>query len=566
MADSVWREWGDPAFAEAKASERPLLLLLVASWCRPCHELEDGVLREPDVAAALERRFVPVRVDKDARPDLDAKYRRGGWPTLLVVAPNGEPGAGGTALSRDEVRSLVLGDGKPAGGTPRAGELSTRITDRVAHATLEAFDARHGGFGTGPKFPHPETLDFVLFYAEKSRSPAFREVALKTLTEMAEGQLLDNVGGGFFRYCTTRDWRHPATEKLLETQAGLLRNFLEGWQLFDRPEFRKVAQKTLSYVEHSLRDPATGAWFSGQEADDGYYALPERARLDRKPPRVEPTIYATSVAVTISALLKAGAVLDDETATQRALEGTRFLVETLYSPGKGVYHSWTAEGNRQILGRLVDQVFALRALLHVVQFTGENHHLATVEDLIASIQRKQSQQYGGFYDVRDDDPKFVQTKRRQSTLLENGLIAETLVRAHCLTGKREYRDLARRTLEAFTADFPLYGYFAAEYARAVELWFHPPLRVVVVGAAHDERRRELLATARRTFAPSKLVLALDPAADSDLLARHGLPARDRPIAYVSVEGACTAELDTPDALPAAMAHAETIRTQSAALR
>ena len=196
-----------------------------------------------------------------------------------------------------------------AGSSKRSASdgFSPAILERIAQAILEAFDSRHGGFGTGQKFPHPEVLDFALLWAEKSGKPAFREVVQRSLVEMVQGGLLDAVEGGFFRYCATRDWRQPCTEKLLETQAGLLRNYLEAWQRFQRDEFRKVAQKTLSYLEHQLRDPTTGAWFAGQEADDGYYALPERLRADRKAPRVEATLLRVSSLPPTSGKLTCGA-------------------------------------------------------------------------------------------------------------------------------------------------------------------------------------------------------------------------------------------------------------------
>ena len=437
--------------------------------------------------------------------------------------------------------------------------LSPELVDRVAQALLDAFDPRFGGFGTGGKFPHPEALDFVLLYAEKSGNPAFREMAQKTLTALAEGGLRDSVEGGFFGYCATRDWRQPTTEKRLETQAGLLRNFLEGWQLFGRPEFRKTAQQTLSYIGHVLRDPATGAWFSSQDGDDAYYALSARERADRKPPRVEPAISATSLCATISALLKAGVVLGDEMATSHAQAGVRFLVETLSSPGRGVYHRY--DGARRILGRLVDQVYAVRALLHVVQYTGDNERLGLIEDLIEVALRKESRIRGGFYDLRDDDPGFEAARQRPSTLLENGLFAEALVRAHCLTGRAEYRALAERTLTAFATDFQSYGYLVAEYGRAVELFCHPPQRIFVVGARGTPASDELLGVARRTYAPSKLVLALDPVADADLLARHGLAAGPIAAAHLFVEGGTAAVVTDPAELPAAMARAEQLRSR-----
>lgn len=437
--------------------------------------------------------------------------------------------------------------------------FSPAILGRIARAIAQAADTAHGGFGTGQKFPHPEVLDFALLWAERTGDPTFRELAQRTLEEMARGELLDPVEGGFFRYCATRDWRQPCTEKLLETQAGLLRNYLEGWQLFGRDEFRKVAQKTLSYVEHALRDPRSGGWFAGQEADDGYYALPQRLRADRKPPRVEPVLATRPLAATISAFLKAGAVLGDDTATRRALEATGALVEMLMTRGRGVYHSCTSDGTRQMLGLVGDHVFALRALLHVVQFTGRNEQLARVEELIGALKEKESARFGGFFDVRDDAPHQAQARRRHAALLENGLLAEALVRASGLLARPEWMELAERTLRAFAEDWPLYGYTTAEYGRALELFFHPPQCIFVVGPAADPRSARLLEVARRTFAPSKLVLALDPALDAPLLARHGFPAEAVPAARVCIAGREHARVEDPEALAVAMAAAEAAR-------
>src|SRR5688572_10205935 len=109
MAGIDWQDWSDDALGESRRSGRPLLLLLNASWCRFCRELEAGVLSEPDVVTAVTQRFVPVRADKDRHPEVDRRYRRGGWPTLVVVGPDGEAKEGGAALEPDEVRALVTG-------------------------------------------------------------------------------------------------------------------------------------------------------------------------------------------------------------------------------------------------------------------------------------------------------------------------------------------------------------------------------------------------------------------------------------------------------------------------
>jgi uncharacterized protein YyaL (SSP411 family) len=242
MREIVWSDWSDDAFASARASGKPILLLLGASWCRFCRELESSVLREAAVVENVEKLYVPIRVDKDRRPDVNQRYFLGGWPTLASHARRRRDHRR-QRFADEEVRLLVAKtadwwranqeqvqvglDGivaeqaaADAARRAQAADFSPAIVERVAAAILDAFDAKHGGFGTGQKFPHPEIIDFALLYAEKTRNPAFREIAQKTLTEMAAGGLADTAGGGFYRYCATRDWRQPHTEKLLETQAG----------------------------------------------------------------------------------------------------------------------------------------------------------------------------------------------------------------------------------------------------------------------------------------------------------------------------------------------------------
>jgi uncharacterized protein YyaL (SSP411 family) len=274
---------------------------------------------------------------------------------------------------------------------------------------------------------------------------------------------------------------------------------------------------------------------------------------------VERTVYAPPLANAVSSLLKAGTVLEDEAATRRALSAARFLHERLFSPGRGVYHYW--DGARHILGLLTDQIHAARALLHVVQYTGDNALLPVVEDLVSTIIKKQSATHGGFYDIPEDDAKFGLLKRRNTSLLENGLMAEVLVRLHCLTARNDYLALAERTLRAFVADYPLYGYFTAGYARALELFFHPPIRVVVVGPAEHPGRRALVDRAQQTYVPSKVVLALDPERDGELLARHEFPATAEPVAYVCLARSCVGEITDVEALAAVMLKAEGKRSQ-----
>lgn len=576
MSGIEWFDWNNENIDRARDSGRPILLFLTASWCPFCREMS-AVFDEPEVAAQVARDYTPVRVDKDRRPDINHRYNMGGWPTLAFLTPDGEIITGGSSLGVDEVRSLVakvaryyaehreqihvdlqriVAEQEEVDRVRQTAQASLEpaIVDNVAGLILQAFDRKHGGFGTGQKFPHPEAIDFAILYYSKTHNPACQELVQKTLTAMQEGRLADAVEGGFFRYCGRRDWHQPHTEKLLETQAGLLRNYLEACQIFERPDFRRTARRILDYMTGHLFDAETGAFFGSQDADDVYYTLDAQERRDRKAPRIEPTCYTPSTAQAISSLLKASAVLEDEKLKSLALGALHFLLERCYSQGKGMYHYF--DQNRHILGLLTDQIYMARALIHAIQHTGDNDYLPIIEDLIGTIVKKQAATHGGFYDISEDDATFGSLRRRNKSLLENALMAEVLIRASALTGRDDYFELAGHTLRSFAGDYQLYGYFTAGYARAVELFFHHPIKVVVVGQRDDPVRQEMLQAAQRTYVPSKIILAIDPESEGELLSRHGFPGDAGTVTYLCLRRACLAEVRDASSLPTALVDAE----------
>src|SRR5262245_7891925 len=220
-----WQTWDDDVLRVAQQERRPVLLFITASWCHFCRDMEAATWSDPEVAAALAEHVIAVRLDKDDRPDIDARYGQGGWPSTVVLSPDGETLGGGTWLDPREVIGLVADAARrvrtegPTRQTPRlmprqpTGQLHGSVLPALEASLLAQFDARHGGFGTGQKFPHPEALDFAILRQSERGNPRLREVLEKTLTHMAEGGLHDQVEGGFFRFCRERDWRQPHTEK-----------------------------------------------------------------------------------------------------------------------------------------------------------------------------------------------------------------------------------------------------------------------------------------------------------------------------------------------------------------
>jgi hypothetical protein len=577
-----WIDWGEEASRRAREEDRPILLTIVASWCRWCHELDATTLADEEVVRRILEDYVPVRVDKDRRPDVNERYNAGGWPTIAFLTPDGDLIAGDTFLTakelvpllervrsfyrenRDAIRSRiadVLAKSIRAQERREAftGSLSPEIPRRVAEAILGKFDPLYGGFGDGQKFVHPEAIDFALVWHARTGDPRFAEGVRKTLDHIAAGDIHDRVEGGLFRYAATRDWRVPNTEKVLESNAGPLRSFLEGWQVFGREEHRRVAEGILRWASETLHDAETGAFFGSQDADPAYYALSTDKRREGGAPPVDRTIYTNWNAMMASGLLKAHVVLGEERWKTLALGVLSFLLEEMYEEGRGMYHYW--DGTFHLPGLLTDQAYTVRALVDAVQYTGENRFLGPAADIARSLLRHQSSPGGGFYDIRSDPAAFGGLKRQNRSILENAVAAEGFLRLAHFTRDESLRETARRTFEAFTRDYRQYGYYVAGYGRAVDLFFHEPIQVTVVGTRGAEGTERLRRAALERYVGSRIVQVLDPAEDGDLLARAELPTREAPVAYLTIGRASYAEVSDPAELPSVLAMAERDRAR-----
>lgn len=577
MTALTWHEWGEEALAKASAEKRPVLLLLTASWCRHSRQLLALFEQDAELARLASEVYVAIHADKDRRPDLNDRFNMGGWPSVALLTADQDLIAGGTSLSIESLRALLVRvarlvaehgdrlaaklqerlreeDAKERHLARRRGELSDELVERVQGALVDEFDDTYGGFGTGQKFPHNEAIDFALLRFVKTQSPMLREVIETSLGRLLESPMHDTVDGGFFRYSAARDWRKPHTEKLLETNVGLLRNYLEAYQIFERPEYKQAAEKIVHYLREFLRHPTLAAFGGSQDSDDRYYPLSAAERKKMQPPKVDWTIYVNWNAAAVSALYKASAVLGDRSCLQLAEQTLGFLLDECYDPGRGMYHYHDGV-DTHIQGLLTDQTWMARALIHAAQFTGERRYLDVAEDLLRILLQKQSASHGGFFDVRADAAAIASLRRKNQSILENGLIAEVFLRAHYLTQKEEYLETAERTLRLFAEDYHLYGYYTAGYARAVDLLLHPPVHAVIVGPRGAEQTLAMVRAASRIYLPSKLVQVIDPAHDGDLIERFQL-SRDVGVAYVKVRKASVARVTDPEQLAAAMSEAQ----------
>ena len=565
MASLTWHDWDDQTFSKAVAEEKPILLLLTTSWCRFCKELRETTFADPEVVHEVTAGFVPVHVDSERRPDLNQRYNMGGWPTLAFLTPRGDLIAGETwqtaaqllpllrrvrAFHRDHRHDIETGLREMWARQERTdagreiGHLSHTIVQDVLRAMVEKFDQRHGGWGEGQKFAHPDALDFAMVVMSQTGDDTLRGMVELTLDRMQEGGIHDRIDGGFFRFSTTRDWSVPNHEKVLETNAGLLRCYLEGYQLFGKKEYRDAAQGIVNWLLRFMRDPDTGAFCGSQDADRDYYVGDAERRARRAPPRRDPTLYTNWNAMVASSLFKARVVLDTFELRTIAMEVIEFLTRNLYFKGGGMYHYW--DGTYHLPGILSDQAYMVRALVDAAQFSGDQDYLLTAEDVAETLIKKQRAQSGGFYDIPYDPRSQGSLQRRNKSILENAVIAEAVTRLAYLSRRDEFMQVARSTLEAFAGHYREYGYYVAGYARAVDLLLYEPITVTVVGDRSSNAGRALRRAAQSIYVPSRIVQALDPQFDPILLKRSGYPVGSRPVAYICVGKTTKAMVEDPD--------------------
>jgi uncharacterized protein len=297
-----WWPWSPDAVARAKLLDRPIFLSIGYAACHWCHVMERESFEDEATARYLNDRFIPIKVDREERPDLDQIYMGavqamtggGGWPMSVFLTPEGRPFYGGTYFPNEPRHGLpsfrqVLegvdhawreqrGDIEQAGLrivdalvrqrplTAGGGEISPALLEQAVASLERQFDPRHGGWGGAPKFPAPATIEFLLRRTLATGDERALAMARVTLDRMADGGIHDQLGGGFHRYATDAVWLVPHFEQMLYDNAQLARVYVHAWQATADPQYADVASGILDYI---LRELTTedGAFAASQDAD-----------------------------------------------------------------------------------------------------------------------------------------------------------------------------------------------------------------------------------------------------------------------------------------------------------
>lgn len=618
-----WHEFGEEAFRLAKEQDKPVLLDIGAVWCHWCHVIDRESYDDPEIAKLINEHYIAIKVDRDQRPDVDARYQQvvqamsgqGGWPLTGFLTYDGRLIYGGTyfppeamknllvrvqeiyrerrndmfteneTLSEENLREMERVQREESGNNAAIGEVSPAALRKLCHDFLKlvmegakkAYDSEHGGFGGQPKFPHFSTLELLIAHVHgEADAREYLEIIEKTLTEMARGGMYDQVAGGFHRYSVDNHWHVPHFEKMAYDNAEALKVYTQAYRMTGIPFFREVAEGIIGWVDAQLSDRKSGGFYASQDADinledDGdhftwspdelreilspgeieivsrYYdihdagdmhhargrnvlyvskpltqvahemSLPlsevEEAlasakakmlekRRNRPMPFIDTTLYVNWNGMMIAAYFDAADLLDLPDVRDFAEKSLNRMLTEFYDRKRTVYHT------TGIHGFLEDYAWLALAALRAYQSTGNAYYLEVsreIADLI--LAGFEDTRLGGFYDVKQAENmlgllNFKRKPVEDSPSSSGNAVALMVLNALCyITEDVRYRASLERGLNYLIhAHGNNYGLFVSALATIAMFYVDPPLKLEVVGDAH-----ELKAAARHIFFPGKLV-------------------------------------------------------------
>ncbi len=558
----AWQPWSDQIFARAKAEQRFVLLDLGAGWCHWCHVMDELTYSDPQVQALLAKKYIAVRVDQDARPDLANRYEDYGWPATIIFNTDGtELVKRRGYIPPKPMASLlqaVIDDPTP-GPSVTAEEAVVAATDsaltKEQRATMrkefvEAYDSERGGWGDVHKYLNWDALEYCITEG-MAGDAAMTKMARQTLT--AGQKLIDPVWGGVYQYSTDGDWDHAHFEKIMPFQAENIRLFSIAASQWREPKWLESAQKIRGYVRDFLTSPE-GAFFTSQDADvvrgkhsGEYFALDDAARRKLGVPLVDRHIYARENGLAITGLAALYAASGDASCLADARRAAAWIIAHRALPGGGFRHD-----EKDAAGPyLADTLAMARASLALYSVTGERAWLTRAEESAAFADAHFRSAIGFATAVKS--PGAPLSPKPQVD--ENIALVRFANLLHAHTGKPAHRAMAEHAMRFLASPVVVdrQGYGTSGILLADREIRTEPAHLTVVGAKDDPAARALFAAALRNAPPMARIEWFD--AREGALPRTDVeyPKLEVPAIFLCTNGSCSRPMTTPEQLEQALA-------------
>jgi uncharacterized protein YyaL (SSP411 family) len=519
-ADDVkWSNWDSDLFARATAEKRFVILDLEAVWCHWCHVMEQTTYADPKVSELLASKYLPVKVDQDANPDLSNRYGDWGWPATIVFGPDGTEIAKIRGYIEPErmqaLLKAVIDDPSPGPSVGEAFDVkpsASAFLGKEQRAELsknfeESFDDTLGGWGDGQKFIDADSMDLTISQVEAGDANAAKR-ARKTFD--AAMALIDPVWGGVFQYSEPGSWTHPHFEKIMSFQAQYLRQYSQAYAQWKDPKYLDAARNVERYLTTFLLGP-DGAFYVSQDADlnrdtDGhkYYALSDAQRRKLGLPRIDSNIYARENGWAISGLAAYYDVTNDPKILAIAERAAQWVNDNRALPEGGFRH-----GDKDRGGPFLGDTLAMgQAFLDLYAASGDRAWLAAAAkagDFVGTFR----DEAGGFFTSKTSEGNTSVFAKPAKLIDDQVQVARFMNLLNRYYGKDAYREQASHAMQylaSASAEMPrpLPGVLLADEELAVE-----PTHMTIVGHKDDPRAQALHAFARALPARYKRLEWLD---------------------------------------------------------
>jgi uncharacterized protein YyaL (SSP411 family) len=569
-----WQPWAEGTLAQAEHEDKLIYLDISPFWCSQCSQMDRDAYNDDSISLYINKNFIPVRVDPDREPDVGERYHLSGFPSCVILTPDGQAVGGGTYLPNDSLVKLLRNvEGywinNPAFVRRQAQFVTSRfvhgvdslmigtpsdiVLGKAGRAVQQQYDSVYGGFGTQPKFPLPEVTEFMLNAVNQQGTPIYAMQLTKTLNTQLG--LLDTIWGGFYRYAHFDNWERPSYEKLLSVNAALLDNYLDAHQATGSEHYRQVADSVIEYLDRFLKSGEGWGFYNSQCGEipypehyvsgEEYYSKDSLQRLALGIPPVDSSIYTDANAMTISAYLKAAKVAGRSDCRDYAVRTLDEVLEAGAEDNGTLYHD-LLNNNAAPDGLLTDEVNVATALLDAYEITGNEPYLKKSRKIVDFVEANLVDPWtGGLNMDRSEAGEPGRLSIAVKPVGLNCLAVILYIRLYHITADENYYENAGRIL-----NYALRAPLAKDDLRLCQLancwlWMtRYPVKFVMVGPRGAEYD-SLVASTWTTYYPRSVMIHLTAGKNGLKLGDLTFPESDKPLLFVCDATQCSQPIDDP---------------------